>query len=267
MTSAKASLPRQGGEARRTAILEMIEAQGHCTTAELSDALRVSEMTVRRDIAKLAGEKGLRSVHGGVTALPPTALTGSNFLLRVDKMAEIKRQIASAAIEFISPSGIIAIDAGTTTADLTTVLPSDRRLSVVSNSLPVLTGLATSTNVEVIGLGGVFHLESQSFAGPTTVRAIADLQIGTFFLGASGVNERGVFCGNDFDAATKRALIDVSDHVVLLCDSSKFDVTAMARVAALSSVDILVTDSGLSAWHLSVLEDQGVMVRLVPSGD
>jgi DeoR family transcriptional regulator of aga operon len=244
----------------------MIDTQGYCTITELSEAFGVSEMTVRRDIAKLAEERGLRSVHGGVTSLAPAALYGSSFLLRSDKRAEIKRQIAAAAVEFIAPSGIIAIDAGTTAADLIAVLPPDRRLSVVSNSLPVLTGLASSADVEVIGLGGTFHFESQSFSGPTTVRSIADLQIGTFFLGASGVNERGVFCGNDFDAVTKRALIEVSEHVVLLCDSSKFSTTAMARVASLSSVTTVVTDTGVSAEHLSIFQDQGVSVRLVPAG-
>jgi DeoR family transcriptional regulator of aga operon len=190
MTSARADAPRQGGKARRASILEMIDTQGYCTITELSEAFGVSEMTVRRDIAKLAEERGLRSVHGGVTSLAPAALYGSSFLLRSDKRAEIKRQIAAAAVEFIAPSGIIAIDAGTTAADLIAV--------------------ASSADVEVIGLGGTFHFESQSFSGPTTVRSIADLQIGTFFLGASGVNERGVFCGNDFDAVTKRALIEVS---------------------------------------------------------
>lgn len=259
-----ASSPKGGGANRRDRVLQMTIDQGYCTTAELSHALGVSEMTVRRDIAKLETSGMLRSVHGGVTSLTPAALMGSDFRERESAKMEIKRALALSAIDFIAPSGIIAIDAGTTTSEISLILPLDRRLSVVSNSLPVFNNLVGAPNVELLALGGTLHPDSLSFAGPLALQGIAELRIGTLFLGASGISERGVFCGNDFDAVTKRALIDVADKVVLVSDSSKLTETAMARVCPLSAIDHLIVDSNVSADQRRMLEHHEIRVTVVP---
>lgn len=244
-----------------------VTEQGYCTTTELSVALQVSEMTIRRDIAKLEAEGGLRSVPGGVTLLPAASLAGSDFGQRAAARSSEKADLALRALQFINPDGIVAIDAGTTTAEIARVLPHEISLSVITNSLPVLNELASRPNIETIALGGLFHRDSQSYSGPVSSRQIADLHVGTLFLGASGINERGVFCGNAFDALTKRALIEVADQIILVTDSSKFRATAMVRVCGLSDLDQIIVDENLPRIHQELLSHHGVQISLVEHRD
>lgn len=266
-SSQSAAFRYSSAPARRDALLSYIDEQGYCTTTELSRGLRVSEMTIRRDIAKLEGVGKLRSVPGGVTQLPAALLAGSDFGLRASAKRTEKAALASKALEFIDPGGIIAIDAGTTTAEIGRILPPEYSLSVITNSLPVLNYLAALSNVETTSLGGTFHKDSQSYSGPVTSRQIADLNVGTLFLGASGITERGVFCANAFDAVTKRAYIEAAEQVILVADSSKFSAAAMVRVCALSDIDRIIVDGNVGKEDLRMLEDHGVQISLVERDD
>ncbi|MEV6845795.1 DeoR/GlpR family DNA-binding transcription regulator [Actinoplanes sp. NPDC051411] len=253
-------------EDRRAQILEMVERQGFCTITELSAAFEVSDMTIRRDIRMLVDSDDLRSVHGGVTKLKQTEMMGTDFLARTTRMGAAKRAIAERALDFVPRSGAIAVDAGTTTLELATALPADSRVKVVTHSLSVVNALAGRDHIEVICLGGTLHAGTQSFAGAATVAHIGELHVRTLFLAASGLKASGVYCGNDYDAVTKRALVGATDEVVLLTDSSKFSISAMVRACELSELDRVITDDGISEEHLAMLTSHDIEVIVVPTG-
>lgn len=248
---------------RRTRLHRIVEEQGFCTIAELSKQLGVSEMTIRRDVQRLVHDGLLRSVHGGVSELPQSSLLGSHFSTRVDKLAAEKRAIARAAADLVPPGAAVGLDAGTTTLELARVWPTDRDATVVTHSLPNVLALLDDTDTRVMMLGGILHRSSQSLSGPMTQRTLGDLSLQVLFLAASSISERGVFCGNDFDAVTKRSMIEVADRVVLLSDSSKFTETAMVRVCGLNDIDHVVIDDGINETQATMLRDHGVEVQLV----
>lgn len=242
-----------------------MERQGFCTILELSEAFAVSDMTIRRDVRALTHDSQLRGVHGGVTMLPQTATTGTDFRARASRMREPKRAIAERAPAYVPRHGAIALDAGTTTLELAAVLPPSSRVTVVTQSLSVINTLLPHERVEVVALGGKLHPSTQSFAGQATVTAISELRVRTFFLAASGLSTSGVYCGNDFDAVTKRALIGAADEVILLTDSSKWSISAMVKACSLAELDRVITDDGVSAEQLAVLADHDVEVVIVPT--
>ncbi|MGI8947282.1 MAG: DeoR family transcriptional regulator [Ornithinimicrobium sp.] len=51
--------------ARRTRILEIIDAQGFARVTDLADLMQVTEVTVRSDLDHLARSRAVRRVHGG----------------------------------------------------------------------------------------------------------------------------------------------------------------------------------------------------------
>lgn len=250
-------------EDRRAQIIELVERQGFCTILELSQAFAVSDMTIRRDIRALTEDSQLRGVHGGVTMLPQAAITGTDFRARSSRMKEAKRAIAEHALVYVPRHGAIALDAGTTTQELAAVLPPHAQITVVTPSLSVINTLVAHEGVEVVALGGKLHPSTQSFAGQATVTAIGELRVRTFFLAASGLSTGGVYCGNDFDAVTKRALIGVADEVILLTDSSKWSISAMVRACSLSELDRVIIDDGITDEQLAVLKDHDVEVDVV----
>ncbi|MET8352522.1 DeoR/GlpR family DNA-binding transcription regulator [Micromonospora sp. NPDC005206] len=252
---------------RRGQILELVSEQGFCTVTELSSALDVSEMTVRRDVGRLAREGKVRRVHGGVTALSTEALNPSDFAVRSAAAREAKRAIAREALRFIRTRATIGIDSGTTVLELAKMLPEGRRLTVATHSLPAMVAMSPLKQVHVFGLGGELHPETQDFAGPATLEAIRDLRIGTLFLAAGGLSPRGVYCESDHEALVKRALIEVSERVVLLADSGKFGSSAMVRVCGLDAVDHAVIDDAISAADAALLVDNGIDLRCASLSD
>lgn len=254
--------------ARRDKLVTLTDDQGYCTITELSRIFGVSEMTIRRDVAKLVSEGRLRGFHGGVSSVAPQELEGSKYSDRLVSRGDVKKALALRALDYIGRSAVVGLDAGSTVAMLAEHIPDTGNLRVVTASLPAITSLAANRGVEVISLGGVLHPETLSFAGPATLRSIGDLQIETLFLAASGLSERGAFCANDFDALTKRALIEVSEKVVLLADSSKFTTRAMVKVCGWEGISTLITDEGISREAETYLRDNNVkVIRVATQSD
>ena len=249
--------------ARRDRLRRMVEEQGFLTIAELSRQLAVSEMTIRRDVQRLVNDGRLRSVHGGVSALPQSDLLGSQFSSRAVKLGPEKRAIALEAAKLVPPDGAVGLDSGTTTLELARTWPSDRRATVMTNSIPNLLALYDDESTRVMMLGGQFERRSQTLSGPMSLRSLEDMRLTVMFLSASSLSSRGVYCGNDYDAVTKRALIEIADQVVLLSDSTKFEGSAMVRVCGFDAIDVAVMDDGLPHEQAAVLRGHGIDLRLV----
>jgi DeoR/GlpR family transcriptional regulator of sugar metabolism len=247
---------------RRDRIVQFVVDQGYCTITELSRRFAVSEMTIRRDVARLSGDGRLRGFHGGVGSMTQQETLGRDYGERNVSMADAKHAIATRAVEMVADGAILGLDAGTTVAQLAALLPRDRGISVVTNSFPAVSVLVPGGGIEVNCLGGVLHPVSLSFAGPATLAAIENLQIETTFLAASSLSERGVFCATGFDAITKRALIGASSRVILISDSSKYKASAMAKVCAWDAIDVFICDDGLSEEQRACSEQLGVEVLI-----
>ena len=254
---------------RRARILELLHERSHLSATELSKSFGVSTMTIRRDFQRLASEGGVREVRGGISVMPSghgrgMDGTGTDFSIRMGEMVEAKRAIARKAVELIREDTTIALDAGTTTLEMVRLLPSKMRLTVVSASLPVTVALADRPEIEVMGLGGVLHRESQAYAGPQTLAVLRELRIHQAFLAASAIRDGQVLCGNVWDSETKRLLVECSDERILLADSSKFHLSAMTRVGPISAMQTLVVDEGITAQDRDGVEAAGTKVLLAP---
>jgi DeoR/GlpR family transcriptional regulator of sugar metabolism len=251
---------------RRERLVQFIAEQGYCTITELSRAFAVSEMTIRRDVLRLVEQGKVRGFRGGVGSISRQDMMGSDYYFRDLKMGDAKRAIALKAIEMVESNSVIAIDAGTTTNQVASLLPIDRNLKVVTHSFPVVQSMIGNSGAEVICLGGTLHPESLSFDGPATLAAISNLQVGTLFLAASGLSDRGAFCGNGFDAITKRALIEVAERVVLLADSSKFFSSAMVKICDWGDIDRVIIDDGIREDQERTLEQHDIDIVKVSAG-
>jgi DeoR family transcriptional regulator of aga operon len=253
---------------RRSRMVTMIVDHGFCTITELAVAFDVSEMTVRRDIQKLSqSDRTLRIVHGGISAVPLWQSEGTDYRTRAASNQLIKERIAAEVVKLMVPGSTIALDSGTTAIAIAQAIPGDRALNVVTQSLPVANALASKEELEVSVLGGTLVRSLQAFVGPGAIAAIGELRIDMFFLSATSIDERGVLAGNDYDAATKRAFVDAADTVVLVSDSSKFQLSSRFRVCPLSRVSMLVTDAGITPEQRSMAELAGIKVIIALGGE
>lgn len=228
---------------------------------DLAQELGVSDMTIRRDLRKLADEGEVRIVRGGVS-LPHGSLRVSSFVRRADRNAAAKRQIAAAALRLVEPNDAIAVDAGTTAYALMEMLPDTFGGAVVSHSVPVIEFALAHGRSRVIGLGGDLLLESRAFVGPMTVDAAARVRVRTFFAGAAAVDERGVYVSADAERPTKLALMGIADEVVLLVDHTKFSRSAPVLLCDLDALGAVVTDRAPSPAIGEELDRRGVALHI-----
>ncbi|MGC0252205.1 DeoR/GlpR family DNA-binding transcription regulator [Pseudactinotalea sp. Z1748] len=235
------SLP---GAERRARIMELLSVHGFQKVTDLVDLLGVSDMTVRRDLRKLAAARELRVVHGGASLLHATLRT-PDFTSRGAHQRAAKQRMAQAALGLIKPGATIAFDAGTTAFELAAALPPTFSGCVISHSVPVLQHMLNFPHLRVIGLGGELLVDSQAFVGGQTVAALANLHADVLFIGVAALRRSGMYVATDQERPTKQALMQAAGRVVLLADHSKFDAAAPVLLGELDQVDVLVTDRPL----------------------
>ena len=135
-------------------------------------------------------------------------------------------------------------------------------LTVITNSVTVVEQLSEAHGIEMICLGGRFNPRFNAFFGFVCEQAISSLRANTLFMSASTVFSGVAYHQQEDVVKTKRAPMGVADQRVLLVDSSKFGVTALIRLAALSDFDIVLTDSGIAPTEAEALRQNGVNLRV-----
>lgn len=233
-------VPRMTVEERAEAILAELQRSGFASISALSETFAVSDMTIRRDIRRLAKNRGLRLVHGGVS-LPHGSL--GTYAGRADQEAGAKRLIAEAAVNLLGPTTTIAVDSGTTCAAIPAALPRGFRGTVITHSIPVLQQMMLShPQTIVLGLGGELLPEGQVLIGPRTTAAALELSVDVCFLGANSVDATGVYLRGDREFPIKSAFVQRASRVVLLADGSKLTHTAPVKLADLDALSSIVTN-------------------------
>ena len=140
-------------EQRQQRIVEQARQAGRVDVAELAAELAVTPETVRRDLTALERQGVLRRVHGG--AMPVERLGFEPGLAARDAVRRAeKERIAKAALSELPVEGSVLLDAGTTTARLAEVMPANRDLVVVTNSLPIALSLSVRPGLTVRLVGG-----------------------------------------------------------------------------------------------------------------
>ncbi|WP_454197032.1 DeoR/GlpR family DNA-binding transcription regulator [Nocardia sp. Marseille-Q1738] len=249
-------------EERQQAIATLVGQRGRVSVTELSDQYGVTTETVRRDLAVLDRMGLVRRVHGG--AVPAAALTAIELGTgeREHSRAAEKDRIAKAALDFLPPTGgSVLFDAGTTTARVAALLPTDRELVVVTNSVPIAARLSGHAAVRLHLLGGRVRGVTQAAVGSETQNMLAELRVDVAFLGTNALTPARGLSTPDFDeAAVKRAMVASAHRVVVVADSTKIGREDLVRFAAIEDVDALVTDTDLLASVRAELTASGLEV-------
>ena len=238
---------------RQARILKELQLHEAVRVADIAVLLNVSEMTIRRDIETLDQNGLARKIHGGAMRLARLSALEPGFLLNVDKALDAKVAIASEALALVQPGMTLALTGGTTTYQLAMALAAEldrlRNLTVVTNSLKaaeLLYNHQGSSDLKVIVTGGE-RTPSEALVGPVARLALRSMNTDICFMGVHGLDvERGLTSPNWLEAETNAAFIEATSRLVLLADSSKFQVRSLAAIAPLSAVDTIITNNDLS---------------------
>ncbi len=248
---------------RQKRILETLRTDGSVWVSKLSQELGVTEETVRRDLEKLEKQEALVRTHGG--AIP---VDESNREMSLEKRkylnTEAKERLAKEAAKYVVPGDTIFLDASTTTFYMARELKNLKDITIVTNSMRIISELAGYQNIRVIGIGG-FASANQSFVGSLATSYIEEnFFANKVFFSSRGITlNGGILDSNEGECGIKKCMLKNSDSKFYLCDKSKIGRVGFAKLADFSEIDHFITEKPLSSDIANVLEDLKIKISEV----
>ena len=225
-------------EERLDFIINRLKSNPSVKLGQLSEALEVSEDTIRRDIEGLAKSGLLTKVRGGAI---PHSNNAFSFQERMHISENEKIMIAQKALPLIKPGDTILLDGGTTTYALAGLL--DMPLTVITNNVPVAALLAGKKNMEVIITGGMISSDSQATAGAHAMSLLEQSHVDIYFLGVCSLHHKiGVTSLCYFECDVKRAMVNCSDRIVALTGHDKIGTSEAYKICAIDQLDTIITE-------------------------
>lgn len=250
---------------RQRAIESILRQQGRLTVQELARRLGASEITVRRDLRLLESAGKVIRAHGG--ALHPDFLDDEHgFARKSVEAVAAKVALARAVAAELPDRGQVFLDAGTTCLEVGRQILDRRRLTVVTNSIPLLQ-LGAGAQARVVSVGGEVRGVSLALVGGLGLRWVDGLRFDVAVLAASGLDvQDGASTTELSEANMKQAAIRRARKRILVSHAAKWNKPAAVAFAPWDDFEVLVTDAVPSAAEKATLRRRGVELRLVGPG-
>lgn len=243
---------------RHRLIGELLRDREEVTVDELVAECGASGATIRRDLEILAANGVLKRVHGGARSLVARG-ENAGYGQRELEDREAKLRIAAAVDNLLRDREHAWLDSGSTATAIAQRL-SKRELTLMPMSLHGVAALAGG-RPELILPGGRLIPGEQSFRGPMAEANIRSLRFDTAVVTPCALNLKDGLLAHDLeDAAVKRAGLESASRVIVAGSAGKWNASAIALVAAMDTVDVIVTDLEPSPEDLARLNELSVEV-------
>lgn len=224
---------------RQTKILEVLSRNGRAEVISLSELLKVSQVTIRKDLDGLE-ERGLVRREHGYACLNNSDDVGKRIAFNYD----IKRRIAKAAAATVGDGETVMIESGSCCALLAEELAGMKKdITILTNSVFIVNFIRNAIRTKVILLGGEYQPGSQVLVGPMTKQCGSIFFAEKFFVGADGfISDKG-FTGRDH--MRSQAVQDMSEsarNIFVLTDAEKFKKQGVLELVTLDKVVGVFTD-------------------------
>jgi DeoR/GlpR family transcriptional regulator of sugar metabolism len=245
-------------EERFQFILKKLSEDQKVTLKTLSKLLNVSEYTVRRDLKELTDHGQLKAVRGGAIPHSPTP---HHFSDRLHYKTDEKKVIAEKAVGLLDNGQVVVFDGGTTALAIASILPHDLRITVVTNSFPIVNVLEEHPNIEVLFTGGRLLKEAYTAIGQDAIRFFNKVRADIYFMGICSIDPTiGVTTIHYEESEVKKAIVDVSKRVIALTPTERINTAEAFFICPLESVDTIITDEEGKELAEQYFKDSGITV-------
>ncbi|MBC8447982.1 MAG: DeoR/GlpR transcriptional regulator [Chloroflexi bacterium] len=247
---------------RRGRIHELLRTQGAVKVTDLSERLKVSEITIRRDLEVLEQEGILERTHGG--AIYSHRMRVEPLYMEKDRIhRDEKELIGRAAAQLVEDGDTLLINSGSTTLQVIRHLVGKKNIRIITSNAGAVLAVQDS-DVDLMLIGGSFRPQSNSLVGPLAVLSLQQIYGSKAFIGVDGISAKyGLTTPILHEAEVARLIIErTRGLVIVVADHSKLGVVADFVTAPLEKVDILVTDGGFDDEYRSGLEEPGVKITI-----
>lgn len=244
-------------------IVDYINEKRTVTINEICDYMQVSKPTVNRDLKILEEEKLITRTHGGAMSLTKGTRFEPIYIVKEKERVHEKDTIATFALDFIKHGETIYIDSGTTTLALAKKMVDMSNITVITNDIKIAYTLCSSNDIELVVLGGQQRKGVYSLLGPFAENTLKILNIDKAFLGADAIDiAKGITNSNIDESNLKKSIIDMSNEVIVLTDSSKFGNVAFVKVCDINEINTIITDSNITEEKLIKYQKEGICLHI-----
>ncbi|QEQ96654.1 DeoR/GlpR family DNA-binding transcription regulator [Neptunomonas concharum] len=227
---------------RQEIILQRLRDEGGTlSSAVITDLFDVSIQTIRKDLNDLSDLGLVKRVHGGITL--PVQSHNLSFNNRQIINLKAKQAIAQKVAASIPEGSSLFLGIGTTPQEIARALLGHNHLTVVTNNLNAAITLCQNANIETYLCGGKLRPSDQDLMGEDATRFLRKFQVNFGIFGVGGLAENGALL--DFspeESHISSAIMDNSEHRILVADKSKYLRSAPIKTAMLSDIDSFYID-------------------------
>lgn len=244
---------------RVSVITNKLKNQSVVKVNELSQELKVSVDTVRRDLKKLESEGLLKCIRGGACSLD-NDISLSTFINRDVLNVDKKFQAAQKALKYIKNGDIITMNSGTTNRIIAEeMVKNSYNITVITNNLSVMTILLQQPSIKVIVPGGFLDHKEKSLYGHTCEEELSKYNSDLCFLSINAVDLDKGFSDFRFNEISLiKVMAKNSKNVIAIMDSSKFEKVSKCTIFPIDNVNILISDNEIPYQIASKYQNNGV---------
>ena len=255
---------------RQQLIKDILDQQQFASVRSLTEKLRASEATIRRDITKMSKRGEIIKIRGGAESINNVSKTkhisSSPFIVDKSLRAATKKLIAKRAVELCCNGDTIIINGGSSTYMMGEYL-SNLQLNIMTNSFVLASELMSNSDNQVTLPGGELYREQgiilSSYENDST-----EYYHGTMmFMGTPGIGRFGVMESDPLLIRSEQKLKKQTEKLIILADSSKLGKRSNFIFCPLTEVDILITDSKADKELIEYFESQNIEVIIVEAVD
>ena len=264
MTTLGDSAPQMFLEERRQRILEILNEHSAVRISELAPQFNTSTATIRKDLEQLERDGKLRRTHGGAIKVDPnsTEVMAASASIMAHKE---KVKIGRAAAAFVQNNDTFIVQAGTTDLEFIRALRGKHNLTVITNDLLIASECESiSPDSTPILVGGSVRVGFHYTEGSETNMLLEQYHASVAYMCTNAFSfEHGFSTHRTEQASWLKTMYRCADRHIMLIDSSKFGINALAHHNDLPDFDVLVTDSGINEIDRSRLSQLSPNTQIV----
>lgn len=245
---------------RRNQIEKIITEKGSVLVTELARQFEVTTETIRGDLEKLERQGVLVRTYGGATLVnsEESELVSERDVINY----EGKQRIGKRAADLIRDGETIFLDASTSALHLARNIKNKTGVTVITNAEKIVSELSSCENINVICIGGKLTPKNMSFVGRVTEKTIREnYYANKVFFSCRGVTAaRGLVDSSEEEAEIKKAMMDMSESTVFLCDHHKLGRLGVPVISDFSRLDTIVTDVQLNEEWTKLISESDVRI-------
>lgn len=226
--------------------------------SELSQALNVSEMTIRRDCSTLSLRGQINQKKGIITYIEPKSKDNQSSLERINA------SLGSEAAKFVKDGEIVFMNSSLTALKS---LPKllQKKIYIMTNNLHAADYISENDKATLLMSGGDIVNDHLIMSGDIAKQSFSSMRSDWGIIGCAGLSlEHGISTPYLREAAINKTIIKNSRRLILVANYSKFNSFSNFTIGNIKDIDVLITDTFASGELIAAIRQEGIQVIQVP---